>query len=114
MKDVLSWTQEEGDMDESLPEAMEGMEDDLSASMRAISISGEVSSDVLEEYKQELFRNKISGIDRLILYKPEETLKTIVEKLFASPDKRLVNLRRGSLEIIGVISVTNIFVYATS
>jgi len=117
IKDVLNWTQEEGDIDESLlllSEAMEGTEDDLSTSMKGMSISGELSNDILEEIKHEQLHDKISGIDRLILYKPEDTLKTIVEKLFAAPDKRLVNIRRGTREIIGVISVTNIFVYATS
>jgi hypothetical protein len=110
IKEVLKWIQEEGDIDESLsylPEAMEITEEDLSASVKGMSISGEVSNDILEELKHD----KISGIDRLIFYKPEETLKTIIEKLFASPDKRLINIKRATREIIGVISVSNVFVY---
>jgi hypothetical protein len=117
IRDVLNWTQEEGDIDESMlvfPEGMEGTEEDLSTSMKGMSISGELSNDILEELKHEQLHDRIFGIDRLILYKPEDTLKTIVEKLFAAPDKRLVNIKRGTREITGVISVTNIFVYATS
>lgn len=117
IKEVLKWTQEEGDIDESLsylPEAMEGTEDDLSENIKGMSISGEVSNDILEELKHEQLHEKISGIDRLILYKPEESLKIIVEKLFASPDKRLVNIRSTTREIIGLISVSNVFVYVMS
>ncbi len=117
IKEVLKWIQEESEVDESLsylPEAMEGTEEDLSMSMRGMSISGEVSCDILEEMKHEQPHDKISGLDRLILYKPEESFKTIVEKIFASSDKRLIHIRRTSREIAGVISVTNIFTYVTS
>jgi len=117
IKEVLKWIQEEGDIDESLsylPEAMEGTEEDLSVSIKGMSISGEVSNDILEELKREQFHDKISGIDRLMFYKPEETLKTIIEKLFASPDKRLINIKRATREILGVISVSNVFVYIVS
>ena len=117
IKEVLKWVQEEGDIDESLSypqEAMEGTEEDLSTSMKGMSISGEVSNEILEELKHEQFHERISGIDRLIIYKPEESLKTIIEKLFASPDKRLINIKRSTKEIVGVISVTNVFVYAMS
>ena len=116
IKDVLKGIQEEIDVDESsyLPEAMEGTEEDLSASMRGMSISGEASNDILEEMKHEQLHDKVSGIDRLILYKPEETLKAIVEKIIASPDKRLIYFKRSTREIMGVISVTNIFTYVTS
>lgn len=117
IREILKGVQEEGDIDESLsylPEAMEGTEEDLSASMRGMSLSGEVSNDILEELKHEQLHEKISGIDRLILYKPEETLKIIVEKIFASPDKRLIRIHRSTREILGVISVTNIFTYVTS
>jgi len=113
IKDILKLVQEEGDIDESIscaPEAMEGAEEDLSASMRNMSISGEIPTELLEEIKHE----KVFGIDRLISYKPEETLKTIVEKIFASADKRLINIKRTTREIAGVISVTNIFSYITS
>eukprot|EP00826_Nyctotherus_ovalis_P008441 TRINITY_DN12187_c0_g1_i8.p1 TRINITY_DN12187_c0_g1~~TRINITY_DN12187_c0_g1_i8.p1 ORF type:complete len:107 (+),score=14.16 TRINITY_DN12187_c0_g1_i8:49-321(+) len=82
---------------------------DRSTSFRAVSISGEVSSDVME--KPEPQHDKVSGIDRLMFYKPEESLKTIIEKLFASPDKRLINIKRSTKEILGVISVTDVFVY---
>ena len=56
---------------------------------------------------------EMSRIGRLLPYKPEETLKTIIEKLFASSDKRLINMNAETKEIEGVISVNNIFVYAT-
>ena len=115
IKDILKLVQSEGDVEESvsfLPEAMEGTEEDLSASMRGMSISGDVPIEVLEELKQPY--DKIYGIDRLITYKPEETLKTIIEKIFAAPDKRLICMKKGSHDITGVISITNIFTYATS
>jgi len=117
IKDVLKWVQEEGEIDESasfLPEAMEGTEEDLSASMRVMSISGDVPADIVEEFKHEFTHEKIYGIDRLIQYKPEETLKTIIEKIIASPDKRLICMKRSTREIAGVISVTNIFTYVTT
>ncbi len=117
IKDLLKFVQDEVEVDESMSlqaDYMDGADEDLSASMRGMSISGEVPGDILEELKHEQGRERMYGLDRLIRYAPEESLKTIVEKIFAAKDKRLVYIKRYTHEIIGVISISNIFTYVTS
>ena len=96
IKEVLKWIQEEGEIDDgSFSESK-----DLAEDLEKMSLSEKLG--------------KFSGIDRLLFYKPEENFKIIVEKIFASYDKRLINLKIDTREIIGVISMTNIFFYAMS
>ena len=116
IKDILKLVQKEDDVDESMPgvqEAMERAEDDLSGSMKMLSLSNENLNDP-EESKHDFGPDRIFGFDRLFLYTPEDTLKSIVEKIVASPDKRLICLRKGTREVSSVISITDIFTYVTS
>jgi len=50
----------------------------------------------------------IYGIDRVLLFKPEESVKVIVEKVMVAPDRRLVCLDRKNMKIKGIISITDV------
>jgi predicted Ser/Thr protein kinase len=96
IKEVLKWVHKEKDL-EGIPFAVE-------------DISEGISRLIINERPHK----ETSRIGRLLPYKSEETLKTIIEKLFASSDKRLINMNAETREIEGMISMSNIFVYATS
>ncbi len=115
IKDILRLVQKEGDFDESMSgvqEVMELAEDDLSESMKMLSVSIENPNDG-EEFKHEFGPDRIYGFDRVFLYTPDDTLKAIIEKIVASPDKRLICLRKNTREVASVISITDIFTYVT-
>lgn len=112
IKEILKLVQDETDMEESvslMADGPENTEEELSTSMKMLSFSAENA----EEQKREAVQEKVYGYERLFLFTPEDTLKTIIEKIVASPDKRLLYIARGTAELKAVISITDIFTYVT-
>ncbi len=115
IKEILKLVQKDGDFEElssPLQEPMDVSGEELSERMMSMSI--EHSNEQLEEGKHDSPPERISGCDRLFLYTPDDSLKHIIEKIVAAPDKRLVQLRKGTKEVVGVLSITDILTYVTS
>ena len=64
--------------------------------------------------KNRVKADKIMGIDRVFTYTDEESIKVIIEKLLAAPDKRLIQIDYRTLSVIKCISFTDLLNFVTT
>jgi hypothetical protein len=64
--------------------------------------SEEKRSEMLEgEMKERMY-----GMGRMLTYSPSDSIKLVIEKILASPDKRLIHMKKRNVE--GIISFTDV------